>query len=145
MTEGSTLYIATDEKNKSFFGPLATHYNLLYLDDFIHLIPNLNANYHGMLEQLICAKSRIFFGTWFSTFSGYINRIRGYHANKLKTQGYEDGIVRSWYFVPEDRKHEMEEYRAVRKPIYMREFPTSWRKIDYGIEELHKDLPSVSR
>jgi len=69
----------------------------------------------------------------------------GYHANKLKTQGYEDGIVRSWYFVPEDRKHEMEEYRAVRKPIYMREFPTSWRKIDYGIEELHKDLPSVSR
>jgi len=77
MTEGSTLYIATDEKNKSFFGPLATHYNLLYLDDFIHLIPNLNANYHGMLEQLICAKSRIFFGTWFSTFSGYINRIRG--------------------------------------------------------------------
>jgi len=39
-------------------------------------------------------------------------------------EGYEQGIVPSWYFAPIEKKFEMQEYRAVRKPIYMREFPT---------------------
>lgn len=50
--------------------------------------------------------------------------------------GYEQGIIKSWYFAPLEKKYEMQEYRAVRKPIYMREFPTAWRNIDQGIEEL---------
>jgi hypothetical protein len=43
---------------------------------------------------------------------------------KHKLEGYEQGIVPSWYFAPIEKKFEMQEYRAVRKPIYMREFPT---------------------
>jgi hypothetical protein len=29
---------------------------------------------------------------------------------------------------------------AVKKPIYMREFPISWRDIDKGIDELHLSM-----
>jgi len=32
----------------------------------------------------------------------------------------------------------MKKYQPVKKPIYMREFPTSWRDIDKGIEEIHQ-------
>ena len=61
--------------------------------------------------------------------------MRGYYSVKNKLDGYEDGVLRSWYFT-EDRHEEMREYRSSRLPLYMREFPTSWRDIDKGIEEL---------
>ena len=66
-------------------------------------------------------------------------RHLGYYSVKQKLEGYKQGIIKSWYFIPLDKKFEMQEYRAVRKPIYMREFPTAWRDIDKGIEELHID------
>ena len=74
LEEGSLLYIATDERNKSFFDPLKKHYQLAFLDDYIHLIEGVNPNYYGMLDQLVAYKGKVFFGTWFSTLSGYINR-----------------------------------------------------------------------
>lgn len=74
LEEGSFLYIATDERNKSFFDPLKEHYNLGYLDDYMHLIKGINPNYYGMLDQLVAFKGEVFFGTWFSTLTGYINR-----------------------------------------------------------------------
>mmetsp|Transcript_61717 Transcript_61717/g.72122 ORF Transcript_61717/g.72122 Transcript_61717/m.72122 type:complete len:177 (-) Transcript_61717:66-596(-) len=134
LTPGSTVFIATDERNKKFFDPLGKHYDLCYLDDFAHLLEGINTNYYGMLDQLIASKGRVFFGTWFSTFSGYINRMRGYYTTKKKIGEYQDGLMTSWYFYPPDRKFEMVQYKSVRLPIYMREFPTAWRDID-------KDVP----
>lgn len=53
--------------------------------------------YYGMLNQLIASRGgRISFGCWFSTFSSHINRMIGYHADKLKLPGYEDGLVESY-------------------------------------------------
>ncbi|RYH11033.1 hypothetical protein EON65_39095 [archaeon] len=34
-------------------------------------------NHIGMLEQIICANAHTFVGTPFSTFTGYITRMRG--------------------------------------------------------------------
>jgi hypothetical protein len=34
FTPGTTIYVATDERDKSFFDPLREHYDLLFLDDF---------------------------------------------------------------------------------------------------------------
>ena len=62
--------------------------------------------------------------------------MRGYHSVSKKIEGYENGTIKSWYFFPEDRHEEMQKYRSVRLPLYMREFPTSWRDIDKGIGEL---------
>ena len=136
LTPHKTVYIATDEKNRNFFQKFDENYDIVYLDDFKHLIPDINVNYYGMVEQIVCAHSDVFYGTWFSTFSGYINRIRGYLSTKYKHDGYKDGTLKSWYFVPEFRRYEMIKYHVFRKPFYMREFPTSWRDIDQGIEEL---------
>jgi len=48
--------------------------------------------------------------------------------------GYERGVIQSYYFVPEEKKEQMLKYRAVKQPIYMREFPVAWRDIDKNIE-----------
>jgi hypothetical protein len=63
------VYIATDEKDRRFFDPLATQYKLFFLDDFKHLLQGLNTNKYGMLDQLVAARGRVFFGCWFSTVS----------------------------------------------------------------------------
>jgi hypothetical protein len=63
--------------------------------------------------------------------------MRGYYITKHKLEGYEAGTMESYYFVPADKREQMKMYHAVKKPIYMREFPISWRDIDKGIEELH--------
>jgi len=39
------------------------------------------------------------------------------------------------FCVQDDRVNQMRQYMPVKKPIYMREFPISWRDIDKGIEE----------
>lgn len=136
IKEGGLLYIATDERDKSFFKPFVEeHYDVVYLDDFQHLLKGINTNYYGMLDQLIASKGRVFYGTWWSTLSGYVNRMRGYYITKHKLDGYEDGTMESYYFFPDDKGDQMKKYHPVKKPIYMREFPTSWRDIDHSVAE----------
>ena len=67
IPDNSTVYIATDERNKGFFRDLAKRYNVLFLDDFQDLLAGLDANYYGMVDQLIASRSRTYFGCWFST------------------------------------------------------------------------------
>jgi hypothetical protein len=104
LHQGSTIYIATDERvsngsqthtskmimrifspnisalsllfpqDKSFFKPFKENYDVVFLDDFLDVIPTVNTNYYGMIDQLVAYKSRVFFGTWWSTLSGYVNR-----------------------------------------------------------------------
>lgn len=136
LTEGATLYVATDERNKEFFEPFRKKYDLVFLDDFLGAIPGVNTNYYGMIDQLVAYKSRVFYGTWWSTLSGYVNRMRGYYIAKHGLEGHEDGTMLSWYFTPSERVEQMRSYIPVRKPIYCREFPTSWRDIDKGIDEI---------
>ena len=47
------------------------------------MLPGLHYNYHGIMEQLVCSMGRRFLGTFGSTFSNYISRIRGYHSRSL--------------------------------------------------------------
>jgi hypothetical protein len=92
-----TVYIATDEKDKAFFEPLHKHHKILFLRDFDHLIVGIDPNYYGMIEQLVCAKGDKFVGTFYSTFTGYINRVRGYHAQKMGTAEARKGFLNSEY------------------------------------------------
>jgi len=59
--------------------------------------------------------------------------MRGYYSVKHKMDGYERGIIQSYYFIPEEKKTQMLKYRAVKQPIYMREFPVAWRDIDKNV------------
>jgi GDP-fucose protein O-fucosyltransferase len=70
LVPNSTIFIATDENDSSFFDPLRKHYHLLFLHDFKHLIAGLNPNYVGMVDQLIASRGRTFVGAYYSTFTG---------------------------------------------------------------------------
>ena len=96
----------------------------------------MNTNHYGMLDQLVASKGRTFVGTYYSTFTGYINRMRGYHSTKDKQNGWEKGILDSYYFVPKQHKHAMRKYATLKGQSFAREFPIAWRDIDKGINEL---------
>lgn len=64
---GTTVYMATDERHKSFFHDLSEHYDLVFLNDYAHLLKGIITNYHGILDQLVASRAEIFFGCWFST------------------------------------------------------------------------------
>jgi len=62
----------------------------------------MNTNYYGMLDQLVASKGRTFFGTYYSTLTGYMMRMRGYASVKNKVDGYlEVALKSSFYIFPE--------------------------------------------
>jgi hypothetical protein len=73
------LYIATDEKDKSLFNSLSSVYTIYFLEDFFK---ELNPYQSLAVDQLICRESDIFLGSKLSTFSDYINIMRGYSGKK---------------------------------------------------------------
>jgi hypothetical protein len=87
---GRLLYIATDETNRTFFGPLMEHYKVRFLDDYYELagLSNLDPNFVGMIEQVVASRARVFVGTYFSSFSAYTGRMRGYHGLSGKQMFY---------------------------------------------------------
>eukprot|EP01035_Chromulina_nebulosa_P026284 gene26284-34378_t len=44
------------------------------------LLKTINPNMYGMLDSIVCSRAKVFAGTYFSTFTGYIHRLRGYHG-----------------------------------------------------------------
>merc|ERR1712194_566268 len=96
------IYIATDEKNKTFFNiPFEKYHNIYYLDDFFDVanLHNIDSAYYGMIDTIVASFGRVFVGTYFSTFSGFINRMRGYYGISMKSS----------YYVPEERKNAVHE------------------------------------
>ena len=82
--EESIVFIATDEKDKHYFDAMIDAYVRVYfLDDFVHdYCPDIGKDKYGMIDQLVASKGKHFIGQYYSTFTAYINRLRGYHAQK---------------------------------------------------------------
>lgn len=138
VQDARTVFVATDERNKTFFDPLREHYNLLFLDDFKDQIEGINPNYYGMLDQLVASRGDVFVGAFYSTFTGYINRMRGHHAQKRKLGGHQDGLIESYYYVPESHeefRRVMRSYHSVQQAFWQQEFPVCWRDIDHDVNE----------
>ena len=75
------VYIATDERNRTFFDDFhRTFRSVRFLYDYEkHAnLSDMNQNHLGMLEQVVCANAHTFIGTPLSTFTSYITRMRGY-------------------------------------------------------------------
>ncbi|KAL9183369.1 hypothetical protein ACHAXT_005156 [Thalassiosira profunda] len=137
IPDNTTVFVATDHQGKPFFKPLAAHYDLVYLSDFKKELAGTNTNFYGMIDQLVASRGRTFFGCHHSTFTGFIFRIRGYHSQKDRADGWERGTLqRSFYYTGVKEKRLYEHYLPVHSPVYSKEFPTSWRDIDKGIEDL---------
>eukprot|EP00934_Nitzschia_sp_Nitz4_P001975 Nitzschia sp. Nitz4//scaffold137_size62074//40707//42376//NITZ4_006422-RA/size62074-augustus-gene-0.2-mRNA-1//1//CDS//3329535721//1975//frame0 len=132
---GEILFIATDERNKTFFDPIREHHDLRFLDDYWDMakLGELESNNLGMIDTIVASHGRAFAGTWFSTFTGYINRMRGY-------LGYS--MTLSWYsWLP--RKDVMQEWQYPHGNIPAREWPLGWTAID-GDEWIEHEGESVS-
>ena len=133
----STVFVATDETDRAIFKPLEDVYDVCYLDDFNHLLRGVNPNFGGIIEQIVLSRGRHFWGTFLSTFSSYIMRLRGYYYSLTSEEEdvFEGKLKRSYYF-PKIRRDEMKLYRAVEQPFFEREYPIAWRNIDKGIGEI---------
>lgn len=107
LRNGEQIYIATDElskdgdKNKKHvdFNPLAMtkkndhvwfqslfdrygRENIHFLDEYFEKdLKDAPSIWIGSIEEVVCSRSRVFIGTRLSTFSGYINRLRGYMSD----------------------------------------------------------------
>lgn len=90
LEPGELLYIATDETNRTWFEPLTKNYRVRFLDDFSELadLSNLDPNYVGMIDQVVASRSNVFVGTYFSSFSAFIGRMRAYHGLSGKKMYY---------------------------------------------------------
>ena len=86
MQSKELLYVATDESNhQSFLAPFRdAGFLIRTLDDVLppehRKVLLSNPNWIGMVEQVIASQGRIFVGTWWSTFSGFIVRMRAYQV-----------------------------------------------------------------
>jgi len=130
IAANSILFIATDEKDKSFFGPIERVYDVCYLGDFAGTMGDINPNFLPLVEQLVASRSRIFAGTYFSTFSNLIVRLRGYFSVKEKKTGYLEGAIEDTFYLPSVFKNKMQIYGAIRQPFFAQAFPVAWRDID---------------
>ena len=116
------LYIATDERNKTFFDPIKEHHSLRFLDDYWEMagLAELDPNYMGMIDTIVASRGRNFVGTYFSTFTGYITRMRGYYGMSSKTSYYGlmkyKFVMHTWFQGPFH--------------IFAHEWPTGWVGID---------------
>jgi GDP-fucose protein O-fucosyltransferase len=134
FTKFRTVYIATDEQDKTFFGPLHHHYNILFLQDFDHLLKGVDPNYYGMIEQLVCSRGDKFVGTLYSTFTSYVNRVRGYHAQKSQSPEALKGMLSSEYMgYGGSFRNIHHEYMSANRELWAREWPIGWRDIDHDV------------
>eukprot|EP00924_Labyrinthula_sp_SR-Ha-C_P008651 snap_masked-scaffold_37-processed-gene-2.45-mRNA-1 protein AED:0.37 eAED:0.41 QI:0/-1/0/1/-1/1/1/0/427 len=110
------LYIATDESHKSFFDPLKQNFKLYFLTDFQDYLKDVDPNFYGMIEQVVASKGDVFIGSWWSTFTAYIDRMRGYN-------GLEDVSL----FYPKTYANEMKKWATPVGLGWWREWPVAWR------------------
>jgi hypothetical protein len=132
---GEILFIATDERNKTFFDPLKQNHELRFLDDYwdIAKLGDLDSSFLGMVDTIVASHGRTFAGTWFSTFTGYINRMRGYVGHSMQNSWY------SWL----ERKDQMLNWTYPNGNYPAREWPLGWVGIDGDEIIEHERVPVV--
>lgn len=58
-------------------------WHIKFLHDYVKagvVKDDVNPNIYGMIETIVCSRAKLFAGTFWSTFTGYIHRLRGYHG-----------------------------------------------------------------
>lgn len=156
------IYISTDERNKSFFAPfMQPPYTVKFLYDYEYAIQDANSaarstavsmNRVGMMEQVICANAHTFVGTFWSTFTGYITRMRGTftvllvflippyvpfscsfspsHLIFVPTGYYRDGRYARTYYSSASNLYALQQRKYLEGTLWGREFEKAHRNIE---------------
>ncbi len=87
-----------------------------FLNDYLAdgVLKGVNPNFHGMIESIVCSRADRFAGTWFSTFTGYIHRLRGYH-----------GLAEETYYHSPRRRHAAQSGESIGHG-FSREYRAGW-------------------
>ena len=129
LRAGELLYVATDANLSALHHPLqARGWRLRSLKDFRCILtntPGLSPDMHGMVEQVVAAHGRTFHGTLYSTFSGYILRLRGYRATA-------SGPLAAWRLplVGESASTAYSRLWPSQPDFWRREWPLAWEGLD---------------
>jgi len=84
-------------------------------------LKGVNPNLLGMVESIVCSRAAVFAGTYFSTFTGYIHRLRGYHGLGEQTY-YHAGMYKDHLRIKQSTGHG-----------FSREWRTGWLTDDGGV------------
>jgi len=125
---GSLLVIATDEANREFFAPLTVRYKVVFMRDLVlQAAPADMTRFQlSCIEQNLCALAESFVGTRFSTFSAYVNRLRGYHGCGDTRVRFTDGTHRRIKDTEGCPRFSWEPARRHGEPLWGREFREGW-------------------
>eukprot|EP01039_Chlorochromonas_danica_P010999 gene10999-12246_t len=140
-------YIATDEGNRSFFAPFEAEYKAIYFLKDVEGgsgIEEVNPNYVGMIEQVICAGAHTFIGTPLSTFTAYITRMRGYLNRTITIDAPlssdkhrmgkrildRRGIYERTYYFMKNQMYQLHTHPKVHFPLWVRDFVEVFKDID---------------
>jgi GDP-fucose protein O-fucosyltransferase len=125
---GARLLIATDELDCGFFEPLSERYQLFYVRDLVKAViqPEWTRYHLSCVEQNLCAFAESFVGTRLSTFSAYVNRLRGYHGCGDTHVRFTDGTHRRIRDDEQWPQFSWEPSRRRGEPLWGREFREGW-------------------
>jgi len=119
------LYVATDESDPTWFDGFRTQHSgpLRFFGHYKDLadLDNIDPTLYGLIETVVASRGSVFAGTWFSTFSGYIIRLRGYYGMSMYYT----------YYSYLERKYFMHTWMNVGDASYYAgEYPVGWKNID---------------
>ncbi len=120
--DNSMLFIATDETDTSFFKIFQEHYNVKFLKDYEECagLSEMPTKAWSQLDAIIASHGDIFYGTWLSTFTSYIIRMRGYLNHTAASSLYFD----------KDHMHRVEQQKYPTPTYWMSEWKIAWEDID---------------
>ena len=90
-----------------------------FINDYWDMINlgDLTLEHIGMIDAIVASRGQTFAGTYYSTFTGYINRMRGYHGHSKYTSFY------SW----NPQKFTMQDGKMIDAAGgFSREYPIGW-------------------
>ena len=102
---------------------VAGGHDLRFIDDYWEMadLSSFAKEHLGMMDAIIASRGRVFAGTYFSTFSGYITRLRGYYGMSKYNSYY------SWNPV----KYEIQKGSfSSSENTFKREYAIGWVGID---------------
>jgi len=120
------IYIATDELDINEFSAFRKNRKVYSYQDFMMtmLSKRVTRIQKGLIEQVICAGARRFFGTERSPYSSYVYRLRGY-LNAPDLHQYSHTV----YYTGDPRIDEIAEAKNGSPYYYTHEDPSMWLDI----------------
>jgi hypothetical protein len=76
-----------------------------------------------MVEQVVLSHGRTFTGTWFSTFSAYVCRLRGYYGRYPPETCF--------VYAPDNKRLDFQGWKMPAHAFYPREWELAWEGIDF--------------